>query len=70
MGSCGGALLANYTVAGMNAAYLAQYEPPDPGPSRSAADWMAEEAFKTVERDHARAEFADPWKPEPAEASY
>ncbi len=66
-GTCGGALLANYTVAGIDPAYVAKPVAADPQPKRGAADWLADEAFKSVERDRAKADFADPWKPEPAD---
>lgn len=66
-GTCGGAMLASYTVAGMDPAYAAQPISADPQPRRGAADWLAEEAFKSVERDRAKADLADPWKAEPAD---
>jgi hypothetical protein len=67
MGTCGGAMLANFTVAGMDPGYVAKPITAEPQPKRGAADWLADEAFKSVERDRAKAEFADPWKPEPAD---
>lgn len=70
LGSCGGALLANYTVAGMNPVYVARADRADPLPRRSAAAWMAEEAFRSVEHRPGAAEFADPWDAEPIDASY
>jgi hypothetical protein len=67
VGTCGGAALANYTVAGMNPLYVARAERVTAPPSRGAADWLAEEAFRDVERDRNKAAFADPWKPETAD---
>jgi len=66
-GACGGAMLANYTVAGINPFYAARTEPEWSPPKRGAADWLAEQAFKSVEQDRAKADFADPWKPQPAD---
>jgi hypothetical protein len=66
-GTCGGALLADYTVAGMNPVYVARVEPADVQPKRGAADWLADEAFRKIEQDRTTAEFADPWKAEPAD---
>jgi len=62
-GACGGAMLANYTVAGINPFYTACAEPEWSPPKRGAADWAAAAVFK--DRDEAK--FADPWKPEPAD---
>jgi hypothetical protein len=67
MGTCGGAMLANYTVAGMDPVYVARPAAADPQPSRGVADWAAEQAFKSAERDREPAQFADPWKPEAAD---
>jgi hypothetical protein len=64
MGCCGGSLLASYTVSGINPFYASRLETPDIQPSRGAADWLAEEAFRSTEQDRAKAELADPWKPE------
>ena len=66
-GTCGGALLADYTVAGMDPVYVARVEPTDVQPKRGAADWLADEAFRKAGQDRANAEFADPWKAEPAD---
>jgi hypothetical protein len=67
MGSCGGALLANYTVSGISPFYASRIAPPDIQPSRGVADWAAEETLKAVEHDREPAQFADPWKPQAAD---
>lgn len=67
IGTCGGAALANYTVSGMNPLYVARAERVTAPPGRGAADWLAEEAFREVERDRNKAAFADPWKPQTIE---
>ena len=59
LGTIGGALLADFTVGGMDPVYVAHAEAPPP--ARASSEWI-DAAFKPVQGR--KAEFADPWKPQ------
>lgn len=67
LGTLGGALLADFTLGGMDPVYIAHAEAPPP--TRASSNWLADAAFKAVRSDR-KAEFADPWKPEVEDKSY